>query len=90
MMRDRRDYECWWRKLSDIFAPNRGRFSVDELPRKRVVRFNTRTMQIPDEFASGMKSWRTFPSRPWFTLTLYDNGLAEVESVKAWLRRSKT
>ena len=85
MMRDRRDYEDWWRKLSDMFAPNRGRFSVDELPRKKAVRFNTRAMQIPDEFAAGMKSGLTSPSRPWFTLTLYDNGLAEVESVKAWL-----
>ena len=85
MMRDRRDYEDWWRKLSDMFAPNRGRFSVDELPRKRAVRFNTRAMQIPDEFASGMKSGLTSPSRPWFTLTLYDTGLAEVEGVKAWL-----
>ncbi len=85
MMRDRRDYEDWWRKLSDMFAPNRGRFSVSELPRKRAVRFNTRAMQIPDEFAAGMKSGLTSPSRPWFTLTLYDTGLAEVESVKAWL-----
>ncbi len=85
MMRDRRDYEDWWRKLSDMFAPNRGRFSVNELPRKRAVRFNTRAMQIPDEFASGMKSGLTSPSRPWFTLTLYDTGLAEVEGVKAWL-----
>ena len=33
MIRDRRDYMDWWRKLSDMFAPNRGRFSVDELPR---------------------------------------------------------
>lgn len=85
MMRDRRDYEDWWRKLSDMFAPNRGRFSVDELPRKRAVRFNTRAMQIPDEFAAGMKSGLTSPSRPWFTLTLYDTGLAEAEGVKAWL-----
>ena len=85
MMRDRRDYENWWRKLLDMFAPNRGRFSVDELPRKRAVRFNTRAMQIPDEFAAGMKSGLTSPSRPWFTLTLYDTGLAENEGIKAWL-----
>ena len=85
MIRDRRDYVDWWRKLSDMFAPNRGRFSVDELPRKRAVRFNTRAMQIPDEFAAGMKSGLTSPSRPWFTLTLYDTGLAEAEGIKAWL-----
>ena len=71
--------------MSDMYAPNRGRFSVDELPRKRAVRFNTRARQIPDDFAAGMKSGLTSPSRPWFTLTLYDNGLAELENVKAWL-----
>lgn len=85
MMTDRRDYLEWWRELSDMYAPNRGRFSVEELPRKRAVRFNTRARQIPDDFAAGMKSGLTSPSRPWFTLTLYDNGLAELENVKAWL-----
>ena len=85
MMTDRRDYLEWWRKLSDMYAPNRGRFSVDELPRKSPIRFNTRARQIPDDFAAGMKSGLTSPSRPWFTLTLYDNGLAELENVKAWL-----
>ena len=32
-----------------------------------------------------MKSGLTSPSRPWFTLTLYDTGLAEAEGIKAWL-----
>ena len=85
MMQDRNDYIDWWRQLSDMYAPNRGRFSVDELPRKRALRFNSRARQIPDDFAAGMKSGLTSPSRPWFTLTLYDQGLAEYESVKAWL-----
>ena len=85
MLADRRDYEEWWRALSEQFAPNRGRFSVNEQPRKKALRFNTRARQIPDDFAAGMKSGLTSPSRPWFTLTLYDNGLAELENVKAWL-----
>ena len=85
MMLDRQDYEDWWRKLAVQFAPNRGRFSVDELPHKKPLRFNSRARQIPDDFAAGMKSGLTSPSRPWFTLTLYDNGLAELENVKAWL-----
>ena len=85
MMTDRQDYIDWWRKLSDMYAPNRGRFSVDEQPRKQAVRFNSRARQIPDDFAAGMKSGLTSPSRPWFTLTLYDTGLAELENVKSWL-----
>ena len=85
MMQDRQEWLSWWRKLSEQFAPNRGRFSVEEQPRKTWLRFNTRARQIPDDFAAGMKSGLTSPSRPWFTLTLYDNGLAELENVKAWL-----
>lgn len=85
MLNDRRDYETWWRRLAEQFAPNRGRFSVNEQPVKKALRYNTRARQIPDDFAAGMKSGLTSPSRPWFTLTLYDNGLAELETVKAWL-----
>ena len=85
MMADRRDYEPYWRKLARQFAPNRGRFSVDEKPVKEALRFNSKARQIPDDFASGLKSGLTSPSRPWFTLTLYDNGMAELENVKAWL-----
>ena len=85
MLANRRDYEEWWKALAEQFAPNRGRFSVNEQPIKKALRFNTRVRQIPDDFAAGMKSGLTSPSRPWFTLTLYDNGLAELESVKAWL-----
>ena len=85
MMQDRQEWLSWWRKLSEQFAPNRGRFSVDEQPRKTWLRVNSRARQIPDDFAAGMKSGLTSPSRPWFTLTLYDTGLAELETVKAWL-----
>ena len=85
MLQDRRDYEEWWKALAEVFAPNRGRFSVDDKPIKTALRFNSRARQVPDDFAAGMKSGLTSPSRPWFTLTLYDTGLAELESVKAWL-----
>ncbi|MBR0033431.1 MAG: head-tail connector protein [Synergistaceae bacterium] len=85
MLADRRDFEGWWRKLSEQFSPNRGRFRPDEQPVKTALRYNSRARQIPDDFAAGMKSGLTSPSRAWFTLTLYDNGLAELENVKAWL-----
>ena len=85
MLLDRQDYEAWWKQLSRQFAPNRGRFSVDQQPVKDILRFNSRARQIPDDFAAGMKSGLTSPSRPWFTLTLYDEGLSELENVKAWL-----
>ena len=85
MMADRLEYEPYWRKLARQFAPNRGRFSVDEKPVKEALRFNSKARQIPDDFAAGLKSGLTSPSRPWFTLTLYDTGMSELEDVKAWL-----
>ena len=85
MLQDRSDYEEWWKALAELFAPNRGRFSIYDKPIKKSLRFNSRARQIPDDFAAGMKSGLTSPSRPWFTLTLYDTGLSELEGVKAWL-----
>ncbi|MBQ7262837.1 MAG: head-tail connector protein, partial [Synergistaceae bacterium] len=87
MLEDRRDWEPWWRELSRQFAPWRGRFRVGEEPKKGPLRKNSRPCQIPDDFAAGIKSGLTSPSRPWFTLTLYDNRLAENERVKAWLTK---
>lgn len=84
-MADRQEYEAWWRELSQQFAPNRGRFSITDRPRKGQLKRNSRARQMPDDFAAGIKSGLTSPSRPWFTLTLYDTGLAELERVKAWL-----
>lgn len=85
MLQDRQEYEAWWRELSRQFAPNRGRFSITDRPRKGLLRKNSRARQMPDDFAAGIKSGLTSPSRPWFSLTLYDNGMAELERVKAWL-----
>lgn len=85
MLEDRREYEAWWKELREQFAPNRGRFSMYEKPKKGLLRRNSRARQIPDDFAAGIKSGLTSPSRPWFTLTLYDTRLAELENVKAWL-----
>lgn len=86
MLTDRNEWEGWWRELSEIYAPNRGRFSVNDKPRKGIIRKNSRARQIPDDFAAGIKSGLTSPSRPWFTLTLYDSGeYDENENIKTWL-----
>jgi len=85
MLEDRQEYEAWWRELRNQFAPSRGRFNTYEKPKKGLVRRNSRARQMPDDFAAGIKSGLTSPSRPWFTLTLYDTRLAELEDVKAWL-----
>lgn len=87
MLEDRREYEPWWMDLRRQFAPNRGRFTVREKPRKDILRKNSKPRQIPDDFAAGIKSGLTSPSRPWFTLTLFDGRLAELERVKAWLTK---
>ena len=43
MMRDRRDYEGWWRKLADMFTPNCGRFS------KKYVVFGSSALLIDED-----------------------------------------
>ncbi len=87
MMEARREYEPQWMNLRDAFAPSRGRFRVQEKPRKDFLRKNSKPRQIPDDFAAGIKSGLTAPSRPWFTLTLFDSAMAELERVKAWLTK---
>lgn len=86
MMMDRQEYEPWWHELREQFAPNRGRFDAWEKPKKGLVRRNSRARRIPDDFAAGMKSGLTSPSRPWFSLTLYDDAeYKENEDIRAWL-----
>lgn len=85
MLEARADYEKWWQDLSRQFAPNRGRFHVSDRPRKGIIRRNSRPRTIPDDFASGIKSGLTSPSRKWFTLTLSDDPTGQPERVKAWL-----
>lgn len=86
VMEERRgQYEGWWRELSYYFAPNRGRFSVTDRPRKGLIRKVSRLRTIPDDFAAGIKSGLTSPSRPWFSLTMSDSMSNENERVKMWL-----
>lgn len=87
MLEARREYEPWWQELRAQFAPNRGRFTVREKPKRDIMRKNSKPRQIPDDFAAGIKSGLTSPSRPWFTLTLFDSRMAELERVKAWLTK---
>ena len=87
MLAARQEYEATWQEQRQQFAPSRGRFTVEEKPKRDSKRRNSRPRQIPDDFAAGIKSGLTSPSRPWFTLTLFDNKLMEIERVKAWLAK---
>ena len=90
MMNDRLEWEGYWRELQQQFAPRRGRFSAYEKAKRDTRRRNSKPRQIPDDFASGIKSGLTSPSRPWFTLSLFDINLMTFERVKAWLSEAET
>lgn len=85
MIERREEYVPWWRDLSFYFAPNRGRFYGSDKPRKGILRKNSRLRTIPDDFAAGIKSGLTSPSRPWFTLTISGGRHNRNERVKSWL-----
>lgn len=87
MLSDRQEYEPLWLELRNQFAPSRGRFTVYEKAKRDIRRQNSVPRQVPDDFAAGMKSGLTSPSRPWFTLTLFDNALMDISRVKNWLSK---
>ena len=88
LKRQRRSFEEDWRQLSSLALPARSRFlSTDtnkgRQPNKRLNNshgiFAFRTLQ------GGMTSGLSSQSRPWFSLSVHDENLAENAEVKAWL-----
>ena len=85
MLEARREYEPWWLELRTQFAPNRGRFTVREKPKRDIMRKNSKPRQIPDDFAAGIKSGLTLSSRPWFTALCDGNARVWNPLKQIWL-----
>lgn len=85
---ERSSFKSHWRDLVDFILPRRGQFDVSETnrgdKRSRKILDTTGTIAART-LASGMVSGVTPPSRPWFRLTIDDQGLAEESEIKAWL-----
>jgi hypothetical protein len=85
MFLEMRRWEARWREMFEQFAPSRGRFALTEEGKKDALRRNSRPRVVADEFAAGLKSGLTSPSRPWMTLGIFEPALSQYERVKAWL-----
>jgi hypothetical protein len=85
MFQEMRQWEPRWREMAEQFAPERGRFSTTEKGKVDALRRNSRPRVIADEFAAGLKSGLTSPSRPWMSLSIFEPELSQFERVKAWL-----
>ncbi|GHV34452.1 tail protein [Synergistales bacterium] len=85
MILARTNWEARWRDYAEQFAPARGRFNIIEEGKRDTLRRNSRPRIIPDEFAAGLKSGLTSPTRPWFALGIFEPELSKYERVKAWL-----
>ncbi|GHV46811.1 phage head-tail connector protein [Synergistales bacterium] len=85
MTNARTKWEARWRAQAEQFAPARGRFNITEEGKRDTLRRNSRPRIIPDEFAAGLKSGLTSPTRPWFALGIFEPELSKYERVKAWL-----
>ncbi len=78
-----------WRDVSELMAPDRGRFERSERnkgPRNRARRIvNTEALQSLRTLGSGMASGLSSPDQPFFRLATEDPALRESGPVKAWL-----
>jgi hypothetical protein len=78
-----------WRDIAKYILPTRGFFFEQrpnvgyEIDHKTVV--DSTAEQAISTLAAGMQSGLTSPSRPWFKLSLGDDGLDKIANVNYWL-----
>jgi len=82
-----------WRDISDYLLPRAGRYFVSDRDkgwqRNQLIIDSTGTRALR-VLAAGMMSGMTSPSRPWFRLSISDQGLRDRPEVKQWLSVSTT
>ena len=85
----KRGWESHWRDLARHFMPRRSRFlnagdRTNEGDRKNKLEAGV-GIRARRTLSSGMLSGLTSPARPWFSLTVQDEELAQNQTVKKWL-----
>lgn len=85
----KKGWESHWRDLAFNFMPRRSRFlDAGELTNDGEVRNHLEDdigILALRTLASGMQSGLTSPARPWFSLTLQNEGLTQYHPIKEWL-----
>lgn len=89
MFNERSQFEDTWKQLSNYINPTRGRFNEEDKStdgkRRDYFLLDPYPMEAANKCAAGLHSGLTSPSRPWFSLGLQDEELAEYHTVKLWL-----
>ena len=88
MIAERTQFEGVWKKLSQYINPARGRFDEDKTAdgkRRDDVLLDPYPIEASTKCAAGLHAGLTSPSRPWFSLGLQDDELADFHTVKIWL-----
>lgn len=89
MLLERSQFEPTWKQLSDYINPTRGRFNDEDKTsdgkRRDYFLLDPYPMEAATKCAAGIHSGLTSPSRPWFSLSLQDEELANYHTVKLWL-----
>ena len=89
MLQERSQSEPTWKQLSDYINPTRGRFNDEDKTsdgkRRDYFLLDPYPMEAATKCAAGIHSGLTSPSRPWFSLSLQDEELANYHTVKLWL-----
>ena len=85
----KRGWEPHWRSLAANFMPRRARFldAGEETNRgdRRNYLWDMAGILARRTLSAGMQTGLTSPARPWFSLTLQNEDLAQLENVKLWL-----
>ncbi len=93
MMLERSQFEPTWKLLSKYIYPMRGRFDEEDKTsdgrRRDYYLLDPYPMEACLKCGSGLHAGLTSPSRPWFSLGLQDDELAEYHTVKLWLEECK-
>lgn len=93
MMTTRSQFEPTWKLLSRYINPMRGRFEEEDKgsdgKRRDYYLLEPYPMEACQKCGAGLHAGLTSPSRPWFSLGLQDDELAEYHTVKLWLEECK-
>lgn len=91
MYNERSGYEDTWKQLSKYINPYRGKFDVSKETgsRKDIYLLDPMPQEAHAKCAAGIHSGLTSPSRPWFELTLDDDGEGVSYDAKVWLDEVK-
>src|SRR5882762_9802608 len=79
-----------WQEISQFILPRSGRFVTSDRNRgdkKHNNIYDSTGCRAHRTLAAGLMAGMTSPARPWFRLSVSDDRLADVGSVKIWLNQ---